>query len=284
MLRLQDEAVQRVPQIHKNPTALPVQSSFMGNENTIAKRVPSMISNIPSNETTASGKKKNRPSDVSQSGLTLVVPASETVSRTASLVATPTSRSQNALESSSMPPPVLPHTASASSSGVFYPSGIWIVSPQRVASPPLSSTETGSNPSVSAERDVSHSAGSAAVSLSSAVAGAATIPGSHSNSGLNSGAASVAPGCGESVASISGTSAGSTVTMAATSSAGHTAGHTVGHSAANTVGRKPIFDKKLEVMECMQVQSSLANELRLIYHGLIGIICAMLFIQFQLMI
>ena len=36
------------------------------------------------------------------------------------------------------------------------------------------------------------------------------------------------------------------------------------------VQQRPIFDKKLEIMESMQQQSSLANELRLIYHGLIG--------------
>lgn len=35
-------------------------------------------------------------------------------------------------------------------------------------------------------------------------------------------------------------------------------------------GRKPVFDKKLEVMESMQMFSTLANELRMIYHGLIG--------------
>lgn len=34
--------------------------------------------------------------------------------------------------------------------------------------------------------------------------------------------------------------------------------------------RKPTFDKKLEVMESMQMFSTLANELRMIYHGLIG--------------
>ena len=35
-------------------------------------------------------------------------------------------------------------------------------------------------------------------------------------------------------------------------------------------GRKPVFDKKLEIMESMQMCSTLANELRMIYHGLIG--------------
>lgn len=265
MLRLQDEAVQRVPQIHKNPTALPLQSNFMANDNAASKRVTSTISNIPSNETTNSGKKKNRPSESSQSGLTLVVPAaSEAVSRTASLVATPTSRSHNALESAANAPPAVP--PHASSSGVFYPSGIWIVSPQRVASPPLSSTESGSNPSVSAERDVSHSAGSAVVTLSSTVSGGITAPGSHPTSGLNSGTASITPGLGDSATLATGSGAGSSVTIAASNNVVST----VSHSAANAVGRKPIFDKKLEVMECMQVQSSLANELRLIYHGLIG--------------
>jgi hypothetical protein len=265
MLRLQDEAVQRVPQIHKNPTMQPLQSNFMGNDNA-SKRVPSTISHIPSNETTTSGKKKNRPSEHTQSGLTLIVPASasEAASKAASLVATPTSRSHNALESAANAPPAVP--PHASSSGVFYPSGIWIVSPQRVASPPLSSTESGSNPSVSAERDTSHSAGSAVVTLSGAATGAVTAPSSHPTSGLNSGTASITAALGESVTLATGSGVGSSVTIAASNSAVST----VGHFAAHAVGRKPVFDKKLEVMECMQVQSSLANELRLIYHGLIG--------------
>ena len=40
---------------------------------------------------------------------------------------------------------------------------------------------------------------------------------------------------------------------------------------SSNIQRRPIFDKKLEVMESMQQQSSLANELRLLYHGLIGV-------------
>jgi hypothetical protein len=261
MLRLQDEAVQRVPQMHKNPTAQTLQSNFMGNDNS-SKRVPSTISHIPSNETTTSGKKKNRPSEHSQSGLTLIVPAAEAASKTASLAATPTSRSHNALESAAYAPPAVP--PHSSSSGVFYPSGIWIVSPQRVASPPLSSTESGSNPS--AERDTSHSAGSAVVPLSGATTGAVTAPGSHPTSGLNSGNASITPALGESATLATGGGVVNSVTIAASNSAVSTGGH----FAANAVGRKPVFDKKLEVMECMQVESSLANELRLIYHGLIG--------------
>lgn len=263
MLRLQDEALQRVPQMHKNPTALPLQSNFMGNENASSKRVPSTISHVPSNETTTSGKKKNRSSDSSQSALTLVVPALEVASRAASLLGTPNSRSQNALESAANAPPAVP--PHASSSGVFYPSGIWIVSPQRVASPPLSTTESGSNPSVSAERDTSHSAGSAVVTLSSALTPAAA-PSSQTASSLNSGAASIIPGLGDGVTATTGSGVGISVTTAASNSA-LSAGS---NSASSGLGRKPAFDKKLEVMECMQMQSSLANELRLIYHGLIG--------------
>lgn len=263
MLRLQDEALQRVPQMHKNPTALPLQSNFMGNESASSKRVPSTISHVPSNETTTSGKKKNRSSDSSQSALTLVVPALEVASRAASLLGTPTSRSHNALESAANAPHALP--PHASSSGVFYPSGVWIVSPQRVASPPLSTTESGSNPSVSAERDTSHSAGSAVVTLSSALTPAAA-PSSHLASGLNSSTASIIPGLGDSVTATTGSGVGISVTTVASNSAVSAASNSV----SSGVGRKPAFDKKLEVMECMQMQSSLANELRLIYHGLIG--------------
>ena len=62
----------------------------------------------------------------------------------------------------------------------------------------------------------------------------------------------------------------------ANSSGGSGGGGGVSSSSSTTIverirmQRKPVFDKKLDVMESMQQQSSLANELRLIYHGLVG--------------
>jgi hypothetical protein len=168
MLRLQDEAAQRGSQNHVSNAQQ--QSIHVSNEiNVTAKKTASVNSSHSSNEMNLSARKKNKSGDALQQSLsTLVVSALEGAStrssNPSSVAATPTSRCSSVLE---VPLAGPPGTITASPSGALHAplplpislpvpvSGVWTVSPQRTASPPVTSTETAVNVLASAvEKDV----------------------------------------------------------------------------------------------------------------------------------
>lgn len=148
MLRLQEEEAQRGTQ--NQISNAQQQSVHVINESSAtAKKAAPANTGHSSNEMSLSARKKNKSGDALQHSLsTMVVPTLEGASRSSnpsSIAATPTSRSSSALE---VPTAMLPGTITVSLSGIL--PGIWTVSPQRTASPPLTSTDTTLNVPVSA--------------------------------------------------------------------------------------------------------------------------------------
>ena len=263
LLRLQEESTQKshVNQIQQNNN-----STHEGNN--MKKKPTAAMNNNSSNEISTSVKKKNRASDLQAATSTLAISVPENAIRNSqgnSLSATPTNRSSSILD--------IPATAglNSSSSGALYP-GIWAATPTRVASPPVPSMESGSMFSSLADKESTPSG----LLVSSTVPSLANIAGT-SVTALAPGTG-VGGGAGTGGASVSHpTSAHNlvqsvTATDKASLSSGNTGNNVVGANGTTQGGwgKKPGFDKKLQVMESMQTQSSLANELRLVYHGLIG--------------
>lgn len=261
LLRLQEESTQKS---HVNQTQQNNNSTHEGNN--MKKKPTAAMNNIPSNEITTSVKKKNKASDLQTATSTLAISVPENAIRNSqgnSLSATPTNRSSSILD--------IPATAglNSSSSGALYP-GIWAATPTRVASPPVPSMESGSMFSSLADRELTPSG----LLVSSTVPSLANIAGTS----VTALAPGTGVGAGTGSASVSHpTSAHNlvqsvTVMDKAALNSGNTGNNAVGANGTTQGGwgKKPGFDKKLQVMESMQTQSSLANELRLIYHGLIG--------------
>lgn len=260
MLRLQEESTQK---IHVNQTQqnnLPHEGSNLKKKNTT-----SMTSNS-NNEITTSVKKKNKAPDVQSANSSLAVSVTDNTLKTSqnnSLTATPTNRSSSMIDISSTV------GLNSSSSGALYP-GVWAATPTRVASPPISIMESGSIVSnLMDNKDICTTGllgSSAGASLANIVG--ISVTGLVSGGGLGIGGASASVSHPNSAHNL-------ILSVAAMEKNGN------GNNGNNGVigpngglqgesGKRPGFDKKLQVMESMQTQSSLANELRLVYHGLIG--------------
>lgn len=263
LLRLQEESTQKS---HVNQTQ---QNSNLTHEgNNLKKKPTAVMNNNSSNEITTSVKKKNKASDLQTATSTLAISVPENATRNSqgnSLSATPTNRSSSILD--------IPATAGliSSSSGALYP-GIWAATPTRVASPPVPSMESGFMFSSLADKELAPSG----LLVSSTVPSLANIAG-VSVTALAQGAGTLAGGGTGSATLSHPTSAHNLVqSVTAIDKAPLNSSNTGNNVAAangttqGAWGKKPGFDKKLQVMESMQTQSSLANELRLVYHGLIG--------------
>ena len=266
MLRLQEESTQKN---HVNQTLL--NNLSHEGSNLKKKNTTSMISNS-NNEMTTSAKKKNKAPDLQPTNSSLAVSITDNTLKTSqsnSLSATPTNRSSSMVD--------IPSTVglNSSSSGALYP-GVWAATPTRVASPPISLMESGSIVSnLMDNKDISTSG----LLGSSAGASLANIAGT-SVTGLVSGGGSGIGGAGASV-SHPNSAHNLILSVAAMDKNGNNGNNgNTGNNGNGIIGpngglqggsgKKPGFDKKLQVMESMQTQSSLANELRLVYHGLIG--------------
>jgi hypothetical protein len=258
LLRLQEESTQKS---NVNQTQQNNNSTHEGNN--MKKKPTAAMNNNSSNEITTSVKKKNKASDLQTATSTLAISVPENAIRNSqgnSLSATPTNRSSSILD--------IPGIAglNSSSSGALYP-GIWAATPTRVASPPVPSMESGSMFSSLADKE----------STPSGLLVSSTVPSLANIAGTSVTALAAGIGVTGSASVSHPTSAHNlvqsvTVMDKAALNSGNTGNNAVGANGATQGGwgKKPGFDKKLQVMESMQTQSSLANELRLVYHGLIG--------------
>lgn len=165
MLRLQEEAAQRGSQ--NQVSNAQQQSIHVSNESSATvKKIAPVSNGHSSNEMNLSARKKNKSGDaLQQSLISVVVPALEGASRSSnpsSIAATPTSRSSSAALEVPIPGPPGTITVSPSPTGALplpLPvSGVWTVSPQRAASPPVPSSDATVNvPTSAVDKDVAGS-------------------------------------------------------------------------------------------------------------------------------
>ena len=262
MLRLQEESTQK---IHVNQTH---QNNLSHEGSNLKKKNTTSMTSNSNNEITTSVKKKNKAPDVQPTNSLLAVSVTDNIFKTSqsnSLTATPTNRSSSIID--------IPSTAglNSSSSGALYP-GVWAATPTRVASPPISLMESGSIVSnLMDNKDINTSG----VLGSSAGASLANIAGTPVT-GLVSGGGLGIGGAGAYV-SHPNSAHNLILSVAAMEKNENGNNRNTGNGITGLngglqagSGKRPGFDKKLQVMESMQTQSSLANELRLVYHGLIG--------------
>ena len=153
---------------------------------------------------------------------------------------------------------IMPSTTSSPGVGNIYPIGNWTVSPQRDVSPPALMNGETINSNISALSYINSNINSNTNSMTSIPYALVTdkelLSRTISNTTTMTSLSTVNP-----AVINSNTPNASSGLINCTSSYEHA-----------HVQQKPVFDRKLETMESMQQQSSLANELRLIYHGLIG--------------
>ena len=255
MLRLQEESIQGYANLQTSVFTQSLNASTgnssttIENNNSMKKVTASTAQNLM-NENNSSAKKKNLKSteNMLTTSPSSTIFLSDNIGRNSMSSIIPNninnSKSYDIISASLA-------VATTHTTGQNNPSGVWSQSPSK----DLSTT------AVTSDRNDSQNQSQVIASSVSTVDRE-----SSSTSPVNS----------NSIASITPNITSNTSTSGSASGAG--GGSAIGSSSSSSttiverirMQRKPVFDKKLDVMESMQQQSSLANELRLIYHGLVG--------------